>query len=139
MIKMKCMRIMIIAAIFISLANCVKKQSVDSRELFTVAKIDSSGNFYLVYAVRNDSTFKIVSKKNIYKECDGIAINKSYPFKLRSSIFTGKVANGQITAMTNDLVECVGYDSVTTICFEDNCVRDLFSSDNLKGLCFSGD
>jgi hypothetical protein len=114
------------------LLACSKDRASADPKSYTILKIDSITNYYLVYGSRNDSIFKIVSKKeNSAGVCQKIQPGKKYALNLRSSIITGK----NITPATNDLVQCIGFDSTTTICFEDSCVQDLFRTYNLKGLC----
>ena len=33
-------------------------------------------------------------------------------------------------------VDCFGFDDQTPICYDRNCIRDLFHADNIKGLYF---
>lgn len=103
---------------------------------YQVTRIDSIGNYYLIYAFRNDSTFKIVSKKYAVKYCNRILQSNSYFFSLRSSLIDTSIGEGLYSPKGNLSVNCHGYDNDTTICFEDGCVRDLFYADNIKGLCY---
>ena len=103
---------------------------------YSIARIDSINSYYLIYAIRNDLTYKVVSKKEDLNDCAPIVVGSKYKLNLRSSLYTGKTKRGVITKSTYDLVSCIGYDSITTICYESNCVRGLFRTDNLMGLCF---
>jgi len=103
---------------------------------YTINRIDSIENFYVIYATRNDSTFQIASKKAKVLNCDQLKINAKYSLKLKSRVFTGKANGAKITSATNDLVKCIGLDRVTVVCFDDNCVQDLFYTENIEGLCY---
>ena len=55
--------------------------------MYKVDKIKTVGKFYIIYAVKDDSTYKIVSRKE--KTSDGTRIrkNQSYPFKIAIILF----------------------------------------------------
>ncbi len=117
---------------FCSQFNTAHNQSLD----YTVVRIDSVENYYLIYAKRNDSTFQIASKKVKVVGCTKLRVNDKYSFKLKSRIFTGEVGGRNISPATNDLVKCVGLDEDTVVCIDDNCVNDLFYSENIEDACY---
>ena len=121
-------------ALIFTLTMCSQRES-DVNATYRITKVDSTGNYYLIYALRNDSLFKIVSKKNGQKDCKSIMINNSYDLQLRSDFSDVPLNDGTFSAKRSLLVSCFGYDSVTTICYDSDCVRDLFHSDNISGLC----
>jgi hypothetical protein len=120
------------AMCFCSQFNTAHNQSLD----YTVVRIDSVENYYLIYAKRNDSTFQIASKKVKVVGCTKLRVNDKYSFKLKSRIFTGEVGGRNISPATNDLVKCVGLDEDTVVCIDDNCVNDLFYSENIEDACY---
>ena len=111
--------------------NGVKNDSI-----FTVYKIDSINDYYLIYAKRQKQWFKIVSKKEkpiIYQK--RIMVNKDYKFSLHS-IWNEKIMiNGvNVSPSQTPHVTCLGFDTQTTICLERYSIKDLFSSKNLRGI-----
>jgi hypothetical protein len=109
------------------------KPSGESARSYFITRIDSTGNYYLLYASRNDSTFEIASvKEATTTNCNKVKLNERYTFRLQSRIYQA----GNITRQTNHHVECLTLDSITTVCFKKGSVRDLFFVDNLFGLCY---
>lgn len=108
-------------------------------EKYTVRKLDSINNYYILYVNRNDSMFKVVSYKPLIAErkCNKIRVGSSYPFLLRSSIsWSGEFR--RLSPKYNPQIGCLAYDDSTSICLESGVVRDLFHADNINGLCFIG-
>ena len=101
--------------------NLNKSSKIDG---YTIYKIDSINNFYLVYATMSKKNFKIVSmKENQEFDCSKIQINGKYLFQLKS--------------IWHSLphITCLGFNDSTTICLERPIINDLFVASNLKGLC----
>ena len=94
---------------------------------FLVKKIDSLDNVYIIYIERNDSIFKIVSKRES-NNCKPIQVGKYYLFKLKSVFpdnFGMKLDVGGVRVYnTNIELE------------DDSVVWDLFITENLDGLCY---
>lgn len=103
---------------------------------YKVYKIDSINTYYLIYAKRRDTLYKIVSKKEAAIYLDKIKINMSYEFKLHSSLLNRKIGNTTILPQNSLLVNCFSYDDKTQICLEGDSIRDLYHADNIKGLYF---
>lgn len=101
---------------------------------YKVCKIDSVNTYYLIYAERNDSIFKIVSKKEEVINPDKIKIGSCYEFalySLRNSLVIGGVKIAPVNYLD---APWFFVDESTAICIESNCVGDLFFANNLKGL-----
>ena len=101
---------------------------------YKVYKLDTINNYYIIYAKKQDSLFKIISKKDSSINCKMIKINNCYKFKLHSIL---KV-NGKFIIPLNQIYEISGWriDEFTTIKFEGDSIRDLYNCSNIKGLCF---
>lgn len=129
--------------IFIVLVSCVAWKSAKKRyptikleTSYKVFKIDSINSWYLIYARKGDSLFKIVSKKTIITGCSTIQINEQYDFHLHSRIY-GYAIGGKVMLPQNTLlVNCFSFDDSTNICLERDSINDLHYADNVKGLCF---
>lgn|GEM_PF-1344359 len=113
--------------------SLVKKNITTS---YKVYKIDSINSFYLIYAKRNDSLYKIVSKKATIISCNKIEKDGEYDFNLHSRLSDRRIGNKEILPQNSLLVNCFSYDDSTTICLERDSINDLFYADNVKGLCF---
>lgn len=103
---------------------------------YKVYKIDSINTYYLIYAKKGDSLYKIVSKKKPNKNCEEIKIKISYAFKLRSSLTDFHIGNVLISAKQLTNVNCYTYDDSTKICLERDSINDLYHADNIQGLCY---
>jgi len=139
---MKLFLITILAVVSCYSQNYLKEKSVkndiqDSNNVNTyrVYKIDSINSFYLIYAKRQDTLYKIVSQKARLTNCEIIQVNKQYPFILHSRLASRKIGNSPILP---GLVNCFYYGDSTSICLEKS-IYDLHSADNIKGLCFLKD
>jgi hypothetical protein len=102
---------------------------------YIVYKIDSIHTWYLIYARKGDSLYKIVSKKMIIENCNRIEVKKYYAFHLHSSIYGYKIAGKTILPQNTQLVNCFAFDDSTNICLERDSINDLHYADNVKGLC----
>lgn len=114
-----------------------KRISHDVRNFtsYKVYKIDSINNFYLIYVRRNDSLYKIVSKKEDVENCNRIQNNNTYDFILHARSENRTIDGVKILPQNSLLVNCFTYSTSTTICLERDSINDLHYADNLKGLC----
>lgn len=114
----------------LNLCSSVRQDSVN----YKVYKIDSINNYYLIYAKKGHTLFKIISKKESSKKCNRIKVNKVYKFQLHSIL----TVNGRSVIPANQIMELSGWriDQSTTIDFEGDSIRDLYNADNIKGICF---
>jgi hypothetical protein len=110
--------------------NCLSFQ--DSKK-YRVYKIDSINDYYIIYAKKEKTIYKIISKKDNSYTKNKIRINKFYRFNLRSML----MVNGKSVIPTNQINEITGWrvDKNTTINFEGDSIRDIYISDDIKGLC----
>ena len=102
---------------------------------YNVYKIDSINTYYLIYAKKNDSLYKIVSKKEVVKSGNKIQLNSSYAFNLHSSLSEFRIGNIMISPKTSN-INCFAFDKETNICLEGDSIRDLYSADNIKAIYF---
>ena len=104
--------------------------------MYKVYKIDSVNSYYLVYAKRKDTIYKIVSKKDIMPQCNEIRLGMSYRLEL-GSIWKQKtvIGNSNVSPSVTLNVNCLSFDDSTRICLERDSINDLFYAENLKGLC----
>jgi hypothetical protein len=98
---------------------------------YTVTRIDSVKNLFLIYATRNDSIFKIVSLNQKGVNCTPLKVNGTYPLTLHSR-FEGKYA---IKSQNIDFNVSYNYYGTFVSLEKERGIRDLFTADNLKGRC----
>lgn len=105
------------------LASIYSISIAQSSSYYKVNKIVTVHKHYLIYVTRNDTIFKIVSKREKSSNCKSrIRKNMSYPLEFRKVNFLG-----------GSEVDCVSFDKKTVICKEPDA--DLYIATNLKGLC----
>lgn len=106
----------------------IEINKVDNNKDFLIVKIDSIDNVIVLYAKRNDSVFKIASLKQFDKNCNKVTIGKSYNLKIKSFFPENYPQKLDIKGFKV---------SKTIIKLEKKgVVWDLFSSENIKGLCY---
>jgi hypothetical protein len=126
----------------ILICSCGNSKIISQKEdrlFFKVKKIDSINNWYIIYASKQDSLFKIVVKKEITTNinCSKIIRGQSYDFKLHSRKTNYPEINGIKINPGNSLdIACYTFDENTNICIEPKKgIYDLYYAENLKGLC----
>lgn len=112
---------MVLRILFFFLFSTVCAVSNAQGPLYKVKKIKATGQYYVIYAIKNDSTFKIVSKKEKINDCRRIRKNESYPLDL-----------SKIQALGGSEVDCISFGK-SVICKEPDI--QLMVANNLKGLC----
>lgn len=105
---------------------------------FTVFKVDSVNNYYLIYAEKEDTLYKIISQKDKLIDCNNrkVRTNRKYNFKLYSVWNQDLYINGVNVGLNQTpRVNCIEYEDNTIICLEKDSINDLHQAKNLKGLC----
>jgi hypothetical protein len=126
--------ILILSTLFGSILNGQE----NSHDSYLVKKIKSKKSWYVIYAMRNDSLYKIVSDKVKHQDrkCNQIVVGEKYDLILKSNI---PEVNG-IKLMP------INYLDVKTIFSPGQSVWsieprkgifDTFHTDNLKGRCYT--
>ncbi|WP_177762022.1 hypothetical protein [Flavobacterium sp. I3-2] len=127
--------IMVLVVIFFTSCKIVRNKTKYD-EYHKIIKLDSINDYYLVYTSKNDSIFKIISKKGYVKEGKKVKIGKKYPIKVRSMRDNTPTIKGIKISPINFLdVNCFQFDDSTKICKEEG-IYDLYFSKNLKGIYF---
>jgi glucose uptake protein GlcU len=136
---MKNLMILLVMGLFIACsATRVSKSSQNNRETtssYKIKKIKNETLFYTIYALRNDSTFKIISNidnTNVV-DCESIKAGNYYILDLKKifpsdSLFGKKVSpNLGITSYS------VGNGKVVML--EEKSHNTIYTALNLRGLC----
>lgn len=130
-----------IAFLFIS---CVSAQDAvkkdDRKKMYRISRVETKNNWFIIYAEKQDSIFKIISGKEPYLngDCKKIKVGKSYSFELKPRRGNAPEIGGVKLNPVNYLdIECFSYDAYTEICIEPKKgIYDLYYTYNLKGLCY---
>lgn len=98
---------------------------------YKIVKIDSVKSVYIIYALKNNVYYKLLSDKDSSKlGCEKLKINKQYSLEIRSLLFpkgSGFLRPGHITSMEF---------SGVPIDIEIDSIMDLHISNNIKGVCY---
>ena len=106
-----------------------KNDALENNSTFKIIRIDSIENVYLIYAERNDSIFKIMSKKEDVSNCQPLSEGEFYKLKIISWFLPEEFHVKMRVAgvkFENTLIEIE----------KDSVVCDLFTTENLEGLCY---
>jgi hypothetical protein len=129
--------ITILLCMFLLACTSIKKQENISKtdDLYNVFKIDSMNSYYIIYATKKDSIYKIVSKKEKIYKCNIIKSGLSYKLKLHSMRDNPPTIGGVKIKPINYMdINCFQFDNETSICKEKG-IYDLYFADNINGLC----
>lgn len=131
-------RMIILSSIvfFCCVSTKPKSESNNMNLGYKVYKIDSLNSYYLIYAKREDSFYKILSKKEYPRLCDQIQEGAVYKFKLHSLLKNRQIAGKEVLPQNSLLVNCFSFDDSTSICIEKDSINDLHAAENIKGLCY---
>ena len=125
---MKKYYIILIVIVILFSCNSEKSAIINAQKdkVYSVKRIDSVGQVYIYYLKRNDSIFKVMSKKSNPLNYPIIKVGKSYNLSIKSYFLpeefhikyrvAGVKFNGEMILMERDSV-----------------VSDLFLSKNIKG------
>ena len=101
--------------------------------LYKVFKIKNLNTVHLIYAIRNDSIFEIVSRKQDQAACVDIKKGHYYPFILQSNLENKK--SPLYTPRSNRLLVTHSTFYGTAVPLESRARYDLYTASNLNGLC----
>lgn len=102
---------------------------------FKVLKIKSEKSFYIIYAERNDTLFKILSKKEKTKclSCEKIRKKKKYYFSLET-LFPRYIQQSKCPPPGTTGRMGIGYYGYSVPLETENNIWDMFEATNLEGL-----
>lgn len=140
MVKVKSIVICMILFLWCMGIEAMYGQNGDSIKEYRIERITKKNNWYFIYASRNDSLFKIVSKrtadKGKYTRHDKIRRHKNYHLILESYSDNAPVVNG-VKVVIPGYTGGFCLDSCTTVMLEpQNGIWNLYTSPNLKGLYY---
>ncbi len=114
-----------LCCLFFEMTKAQSKENFESK--FEILNIDSIQSVYIVYAKRNDSVIKIVSKNENLNDCKPIFKGQFYELKVESFL--------KYSASKRH-IGGVKYNGVLIKLEGDKVVWDLFVCEDLKGLCY---
>lgn len=126
----KSLSFIILFSLLISLVSLDQPNKVNHcKDKYKIVEIDSTKNLYIYYAKRNDSIFKLLSKKTDNNNCSkSIKENEVYTLKFRSIFSANFSQKTEISQFEFD----GSYIKLGT----NESVWDLYVSENINGLCY---
>ena len=134
------MRIFILAGLIFlmnSLFGLILTGQDNNENSYQIKQIKSKKGWYLIYAVKNDTLFKIVSEKIKHqdKNCDKITIGQYYKLTLHSNI--PEIDGVKLMPVNYLDVKTIYSPGQSVYSIEPKKgIFDSFHTDNIKGLCF---
>lgn len=110
----------------------------DNNTNYLIKKIDKNNSWYIIYAERKDTLFKIVSyaESKVDENCKKIVVGGKYDFELKSKKENAPIIGG-VKLDPVGYTGCYEFDKETTICLEPKRgIYDLFYTNDLKGICY---
>ena len=108
-----------------------------STSLYKIKKIENNKSFYVIYAIRNDSTFKIISNVDICNtkvfDCKKIKTGRSYILDLKV-VFPSDSLFGKPVA-PNLGIRGYGVNNGKMVMLEIKSHNKIYEALNLSGLC----
>lgn len=114
------------------------QSSINDKEtalLYNIKKIKTKKSFYTIYAVRNDSTFKIISDVNhpSTSNCEKIRVGKSYLLELNVIFPTDSLFGKPV--VPNLGIRGFPVNNREVIMLETKSHNKIYTALNLSGLC----
>lgn len=144
--------IIIYVSFFLFSCSITKKPLISESNggTYLVEKIDKNNSWFIIYAKKADTLYKIISfsENNLNLNCKKIYVGGRYDFNLISKNDNIPTVNGIKLIPMNYLdvkgnvierngVKCFVIDKKTTICVEPKLgIHDIFYTYDLKGLCY---
>lgn len=129
---------LVIIGLFIACSVAQRNpNSMNSEEIismYRIKRIKNEKSFYIIYAVRNDSTFKIVSDTSSVKipDCENIQVGKAYALDLKV-VFPLDSLFGKPVAPNLGIKGIVKNKEVVKI--EEKSHNKIYTASNISGLC----
>lgn len=114
-------------ACFLFSNGAISQTKEKQENKFEIWNIDSLQTVYIIYAKRNDSIIKIVSRKENFNNCKPILKGLFYQLEVQSLL--------KYSASKRH-IGGVKYNGVLIKLEGEKVVWDLFTCDNLSGLCY---
>lgn len=136
---MKTLIYLLVSVILFSSSTTKKVMTVsDNNTNYLIKKIYKKNSWYIIYAERKDTLFKIVSyaENKVDEYCKKIIVGGKYNFELKSKNENAPRIGG-IKLEPVGYTGCYEFDKETTICLEPKRgIYDLFYTNDLKGICY---
>ncbi len=110
------------------------------RNNYLIKEIKVKNSWYIIYAEKKDTLYKIVvgKEEKANKNCDRIIVGSYYDLKLQSrSENVPEIGGVKLKPINNLDVQCYAYDIETEICIEpEKGILELYYTKDLNGLCY---
>ncbi len=110
-------------------SSSLKKHSLS--ECYRIKNIDSINNYYIIRAVRNDSIFNVISKKEKNEKCKNkILKNKNYNLYLHS-VFK----DVQPAILKNNLYQVTSWAIDDSLSINIDSIQNYYTTKSIIGIC----
>lgn len=128
---------------FYTLFSILQGQNINPQRSYVfpkyrILKILERPRFYIIYANRNDSTFKILTEKKSNVKHTKIKLNKEYPLDLQS-LFLRELNGVKIVPPGTDACNAIEFCGETILLEPLKNTCDIFIARNLTGLYLNED
>lgn len=142
LINMKVTLFLCMIFLCFSCASIKKIEQKDSTSQgYLITEIKTINSWYIIYAEKQDTCYKIIVKKDKKEnnDCKKIIIGNCYNLKLHAiSENVPKIRGVKISPVNYLDMTCHAYDEETEICIEpENGIFDLYYTEDLSGLYYS--
>lgn len=98
---------------------------------FIVSKIDSINNYYIIHLKKEDSIFRIISKKENTKRCHDIKNNNEYILEL-NSVYKNRLA----IMKKYNFNKSIKWGIDDSLKINSDSIKYYYTSQNIKGHCY---
>jgi hypothetical protein len=138
------MKVVLFSCLMVFFFSCACNRKIEQKDsiskAYLITDIKAKNSWYLIYAERLDTCYKIVVKKHekVNRNCEKIIVGNYYNLNLRArSEKVIEIRGVNINPINNIDVHCYSYDEDTNICIEpENGIFDLYYTDDLTGLYY---
>ena len=128
---------MLIGCSVMNNSSLCREEKSNRTTLFKIKSIKDKREFYIIYAKRNDSLFKIVSKLEGGANGEKIKVGRHYNLKLEKFFPLDSIFG--IAIAPNAGIRGFGYYGEKTVYIERKSHNSLYRAKNLKGLYLDND
>ncbi len=129
-------KVLMVFVIFILVCCKIKPKNSSYEGLqgiqYKIHKIDSINNYYVISVKREDSLYKIISKKYNLTKCNKIIINENYGLKL-NSIYKDRL----LIMKKYNFNHFSGWGIDDTLKINKDSIKFYYTTKNLKGICYN--
>ena len=115
--------------------NVVNTEGEDFGRIYQIIDIKDEKSFYVIYAQKSDSVFKIVSEKNIViAPCEKVQIGRSYLLYINEIFPLDSLLGKKV--MPNLGIKALTLKDGSSVFIDEKSHYKLYKANNLNALCY---